>query len=277
MRIVLHSKYGQLGNRIILITHFIKYALKHNVKLEICNFQDYENDFDNAGLNSLSNKGIHFKELSFQDKIFRFLGYRFPNLVKNRVVIWDIRSSFDKKDRTCIIEDNIPNAQLIFPDGWLFRTAYLTGNDKTWVKALFRPNKQVSENLTKFEGYFKNNSVVGLHIRRGDYKTFLGGKYYFELSYYSKLIEEIKNEFPQSKIIICSDEKLPEEFKQIEGVKVSESDFLTDLFLLSNCRYIIGPPSTFSLLAGYIGDSNLMHVEGGLEIDKLKFKKVDKI
>src|SRR5690606_40520072 len=72
-----------------------------------------------------------FKELSFQDKIFRCLGYRFPNLVKNRVVIWDSRSAFDKKDRTCIIEDNIPNAQLIFPDGWLFRTAYLRSEEHT--------------------------------------------------------------------------------------------------------------------------------------------------
>lgn len=276
MQIILHNKYGQLGNRVILITHFIKYALDHQHKLDISNFEEYKTLFNERSLKSLEKSGIRFTKLSSIHKFYRTLGYRLGSKISNFIKIWDIRQAFDMQDRTCVLEDNFPSASYVFPDGWLFRSSKLSAHDRPWVQQLFRPNAAIEEKLSAFlKQLDSQKETIGLHIRRGDYKGFLGGKYYFEFDYYLKLIERIQEEFPQTNLIICSDEKLPEEFDKFDQVFVSKSDFVTDLFLLSKCAFIVGVPSTFSLIAAYLGDAKLLHVKGMLEIKKSDFLTID--
>ncbi len=276
MKIVLHNKYGQLGNRVILITHFIKYALDHQHKLYISNFEEYKTLFNESSLKSLEKSGIRFTKLSPIHKFYRALGYRFGPMLSRFITIWDIRQKFDMQEKTCVLEENFPTTNYVFPDGWLFRSEKLNAHDRPWVQQLFRPNAAIEEKISAFlKQLDSQKETIGLHIRRGDYKDFLGGKYYFEFDYYLKLIERIQEEFPHTNMIICSDEKLPEEFNKFESVFISNSDFVTDLFLLSKCAYIVGVPSTFSLIAGYLGHSKLLRVKGELEIKRSDFLNIN--
>lgn len=148
---------------------------------------------------------------------------------------------------------------------------------KQKIKDLFLPNSEVISKVENKINNFDNNLYVGIHIRRGDYKYWKNGKYYFSLEFYYKYINIIskffKKTFPNKKIkiIIASNEKFdihdPKLLKYLNS-ELSSHDIIrfndkeiTDLYALSLCDYIVGPPSTFSQWACFIGRGKLLFVD----------------
>lgn len=148
-----------------------------------------------------------------------------------------------------------------------------------FIRDYFTP---INERLEEIELFIKPlrqkyDILIGLHIRRGDYKTFLNGKFYYENEIYRKKIEEIKNCLNGLAvgIIICSND-------EINAKDISEKDayngpghFIDDMYTLANCDYIIGPPSTFTMWASFYGQKPLYKIENpNLEV-KLQDFKID--
>lgn len=117
-------------------------------------------------------------------------------------------------------------------------------------------------------------TLVGVHLRRTDYKEWMNGRYYYPLSLYCKLIHQAAECLPgKLKFLIFSDETITAEQLSASELDVSFSrnSFITDLVLLSRCHYLIGPPSTFSGTASFLGkakkftiysaDSNILSEE----------------
>lgn len=97
---------------------------------------------------------------------------------------------------------------------------------------------------------------VGVHLRRTDYKQWLNGRYYYPLDLYGKLIRQSADRLPgKLKFIIFSDEHLtPEDLKATDlDIAFSRNDALMDYIIMSRCHYLIGPPSTFSGTASFLG------------------------
>lgn len=128
-----------------------------------------------------------------------------------------------------------------------------------------------SEDANNQSVTFKKNIRLGLHIRRGDYDTFKGGAYYFNNKTYAEHIRwfcgllsncdtvhvyistndiTVSVETFQS---LCSD--LPVKIHILGGNQAE------DLCLLSKCDYIIGPPSTYSLVAAMYNDIPLYRID----------------
>jgi len=63
----------------------------------------------------------------------------------------------------------------------------------------------------------------------------------------------------QCKIIFFSNEPLS--FVEDENTYISKNDWYIDQFLMSKCDFLIGPPSTFTLWASYIGKVKYYHIE----------------
>jgi hypothetical protein len=66
--------------------------------------------------------------------------------------------------------------------------------------------------------------------------------------------------------LICSDERI--ELKNFDGLNVfqiKDAILIDDLYALSECDYIIGPPSTFSEWASFYGSVPLRVIENGVE------------
>ena len=100
--------------------------------------------------------------------------------------------------------------------------------------------------------------IVGVHVRRTDYKEWNNGAYYYGYETYRSFMEQIvKFSDKAVHFVICSDEKLEKGvFDPIKGqVTISDNDFMTDLSILSLCDYIIGPPSTFASYASFYGNT----------------------
>ena len=102
---------------------------------------------------------------------------------------------------------------------------------------------------------------LGVHIRRGDYARFLGGRYFYDDATMQRLIREFSQLIKGKTVVafVCgNDPGLDEEAYRRA---VPEVRFVfpkgnpgEDLCLLSHCDYLIGAPSTFSLVASMYRD-----------------------
>lgn len=161
-----------------------------------------------------------------------------------------------------------------FVRGWDFRVENLTEKHHEKLKKIYQFDKSSLKNKSLYllehinNLKMKSKFVVGLHIRRGDYKDWNGGKYFFDNEFYNNLIEKLKKQliardmYPY--IFAISDENVSNDIN---------CDFLTngsweiDQIVLQSCDLIIGPPSTFSMWASYISKIPLIHISSLLDMD----------
>ena len=110
------------------------------------------------------------------------------------------------------------------------------------------------------EGYVR----LGVHIRRGDYARFLGGRYYYDDATMVRLVREFAAVCPGSRLVVyvCGNDPKLDVGAYRRGVPEAEFVFPggnpgEDLCVLSHCDYIIGAPSTFSLVASMYRDARI--------------------
>ena len=153
--------------------------------------------------------------------------------------------------------------------GWEVRFYDLFVKYKQEIIDLFTFDESI---LSKTQAFMRGKSDgevrLGVHIRRGDYKTWLNGRYYYEDDVYQDYILQFRRLFPENNITvyICSnDPKLDKASYQehLQGMKVifPQGGQEDDLCLLSECDYLIGAPSTFSLVASMYHDTPLCWME----------------
>lgn len=128
------------------------------------------------------------------------------------------------------------------------------------IKRYFMPAENICSDVDCiFDREYTNNVIIGVHIRRGDYSTWHGGRYYYSLEQYANCCKLLMNLFSDKNkkciFFLSSNEKLEldSSWKDIPFFKLSSSSPISDLYALSKCSYIIGPPSTFSSWASFFG------------------------
>jgi hypothetical protein len=118
--------------------------------------------------------------------------------------------------------------------------------------------KQMAE--WKSDGF----TVVGVHIRRGDYREFMDGRYYYSDFIYESKIRALTMlcaaRGSRTKFILFSN--APSSVYSSEGLDGADSrnNWHIDHWLMSPCDLLIGPPSTFTLWASYIGKTPYFHI-----------------
>ena len=118
--------------------------------------------------------------------------------------------------------------------------------------------------------------LVGIHARRGDYRTYLNGKYYYSWKKYKNWILELKTILKDSRyrkigFVLCSDEKPPKSILKAEAIHYEGGQhFITDLHILTLCDYNIGPPSSFGTWVSWYGKVPRLVIEQNTEITNIK-------
>lgn len=109
----------------------------------------------------------------------------------------------------------------------------------------------------------QGKKLMAVHFRRGDYKLFNGGKWYYENEDFLSWMKMIYDEDNSLHFLIFSNEKVDLNIFRKYNLPVSIMDgtAIEDLCCMSKCDYIMGPPSTFSWWASYIGNSKLLWLE----------------
>jgi hypothetical protein len=123
---------------------------------------------------------------------------------------------------------------------------------------------ELPQNLVKnyniLKDYLGESPLIGIHMRKTDYRKWQNGKHFLEDAYYLKIVNCIKTSFVdiKPKFLFVSDEAID----SVEIQRLSSSnevfDFikdeslhpdLMDLVALSFCDLILGPISTYSAFA----------------------------
>ena len=155
-----------------------------------------------------------------------------------------------------------------FKKGWDTRndTHYLSSTKKQ-LQQIFRPKESIMTKAEAMINTIKEHTdlIIGVHIRHGDYKTFYNGKYYYTLEEFHAFMLQIKQLYPNKSVafFISSNENFSSDiFTGCECYRFGKepSGDILDLYTLSLCDKIIGPWSTYSRWASFIGEKPLCFI-----------------
>ena len=146
------------------------------------------------------------------------------------------------------------------------------------IKTTFTLSKDIEDSVdSQFLDNIKGYGItVGVHIRRGDYRLWQCGHYYLEMNQYCKICEQIKKLFPQQKLkfFLSTNESInAEDWEGIDFFVLNNTSAMKDLYGLTKCDIIIGPPSSFSRWAAFIGKKKLCFIQDK-EQHSFNFKQV---
>jgi hypothetical protein len=170
-------------------------------------------------------------------------------------------------------QEKIRPARIVFVYGWWMRTPALVQKHGDKIRAYFRPIKEYADASRAAVESLRRNAevVIGIHIRQGDFRGWLDGKYFFQPEHYAGWMRELVEQFPGRRVgfLVCSDE--PRSAAEFPGLAVGfgAGSPVGDLYALAQCDYILGPRSTFSQWASFYGEKPLLHVHSRNDLVKL--------
>ena len=156
-----------------------------------------------------------------------------------------------------------------FTKGWDTRrdTRYLQ-QTLPELKKIFRPKEEIMNKSQAMISRIKEHSdiVIGVHIRRGAYATWNDGRFFYELEEYHQFMLRIKELYQDKKVsfFISSNEDFSlDVFTDCDCSRFGKepSGAILDLYTLSLCDRLIGPFSSYSRWASFIGEVPLYFLE----------------
>jgi hypothetical protein len=275
VRIILHTKNGQLANRLLHLCSFISFADQFHAKIWYPGIEDYAHYFEIYRKSTLPTYPQNSNYVPFfLLKPARKLIFKWLNLLIRILRKIGLREGIFHK----IIEPNefghlpilnqdfyntISSKKIVFVQGWGFRSELYPENS---LRNVINTTRFLSSYYLKAEDLFKKlNSegtlIIGVHIRRGDYEHFEGGRYFYSLINYVNWMRQVNTLFGKNlTFVICSNENLKYSDQLLNcelDIRHADGHLITDLITLSKCDYIIGPPSTYSMWASFIGKKPL--------------------
>jgi hypothetical protein len=273
--IVISNKSGQLANRMFVFSHLMAFSLEHGTAIYNPSFDEYAEYFEGSkkGLMIQNSKIHHFFDRSvflrnFVFRVFRKLSRILPDIPIIKRFFQLIKLKNDEELFTLDTAQNIEllNSRYVtFLSGWLFRCREINSDHLGFIRDYFQPVSEHAENINRnmsdIRKHFK--TVIGIHIRRGDYETFQSGKYFYEIEQYRKIMLNIADLFKDEDpaFLICSNENIDTGVFKGLNVFKGPGHFVEDLYSLAKCDFIAGPPSTFSMWASFYGNKPLYMIE----------------
>ncbi|MBR1687912.1 MAG: glycosyltransferase [Prevotella sp.] len=168
---------------------------------------------------------------------------------------------------TTVQEQTMRRRRWVMAGGWYARWYDLFLKYKPEIIQLFAFDAAIEQRVAGILGD-EGPLRLGIHIRRGDYRTFCGGRYFYTDEQYAAVIDSFLAMEPHRPVdlFICGNDPqlnrayYEQRFAQCRVV-FPDGNPGEDLCLLSHCDYLIGPPSTFTLAAAMYHDRPLYWVK----------------
>lgn len=210
--IVVNSRAGQRSNRLVTIANAMATAIERGEDLRLTAFDEFKNDYTcevRWGGRVIFGNAKGWEAVRLLMATLKRIGWK--NVLAGRVV-----------------------------SDWTYRDAAALEKHADFIRAFFRP-RNVAEAKETWSGIRGGGeTVVGVHVRRGDYKDFEGGRYYYEDDVYERNKKAIGDE-------IGSSGRTP------KFVMFPLRSAVEDQWMMSRCDYLMGPPSTFTMWASFMG------------------------
>lgn len=273
-------KCGQLGNRLFAFAHLIAFAKANNYTIVNLSFDEYAKHFETTSQDVLSR--YPSRETIFRSnwlrnflftinravlKVLRITG--FYSSPFHRVIIADLPEYDFEQIRFCELDSEQfrinSRRPITILFGRFFRDFENLKKYQSEVKAFFKPKSAIQSKIENISAELRRDNpvLIGVHIRRGDYKEYKGGLYFYnQCQYRDKMLELVKLHLNKKfRFVICSNEQVDQSIFSDLDCRTGPGALVEDLYLLAVCDYIMGPPSTFSRWASFIGDVPLFQIE----------------
>ena len=279
--IIVKGLGSQLGNRLIQLSNFIAFCKENNLAMHYVGFGSYSVffEFTDTNTNTIhyqSNKSFGaLRYLNFllkypfvkryfytENKIIERMGLMPSSEISHLVLGTVDGCDIDNENEPLMIQCH--KSKYVIFEGWKYRATKSFDKHSVEIKRLLSPKETYLTNISSLIEKCKQKGeiIIGVHIRQGDYKTHLNGRFYYELSKYHLKMNECIKLFSDKKIVflICSDQVWKESDFQGFNVQLAKGQIIEDLYSLSKCDYILGAPSTYSAWASFYGNVPLYHI-----------------
>lgn len=263
--LVVADKPGRLGNQLLVFANLIAVAIERDYRVLNPAFEDYASlftgpegrlfiSFPPCGPR-LEGKTVR-KAAYFIARICAWSSKRIPfrnSLVGARELGWLELGDLSAGDLT----DELERRRVYFLQGWLYRDAEALRRQASVVREYFRLRDGLATDVELVMAAIRRprSVLVGIHIRRGDFKIW-PKEFYYSVAQYIALMEGLLLTMAPDKVtfLVASDENLmTDDFAHLP-VTFAPGVAIIDLYSLANCDLIVGPPSSFSMWASFIGN-----------------------
>lgn len=251
---------GQFGNGYFISAHRIAHALEYGYEARIHDLGNYLDQLNTTKPHPLI-RLAGGPAMLISKVIYRGLQAvtQSPRISFGNVeIIRDTQGAFPLRREELA---TLAASRTVVHRGWCYRDAELLIKHADSVRRILSlrddlvNTSQSADIMRRAQASF----WIGVHVRRGDYKSWHNGKFYFEDETYLDLASQAARHFSRHGrsvgIIGFSNEALnwPDE---IDGspVLTPRGSWWEDYLAMSLCDLIIGPPSTFSGAASFAGD-----------------------
>lgn len=272
--ITIVGKPGQLGNSLFLFANFLACAIEHDLRIANPAFDEYAEYFDTTRRDFFCRYPARrslFRGNRWTRKLFFSFNYYLTRLLvrggisgrylRAIALDWDEEVRLDSEEFLTLAR----RTSVLFAQGWLFRDYTNLHKHSEAIRAYFEPLEVFQHNV---EALIKRartgcDLLVGVHIRHGDYKRFLDGKYFYEVEEYARLMERVAQMYPDRRVgfLICSNVKQSAEAFKRFNFTFGNDHLIEDMYAFARCDLILGPPSTYTMWAAFYGEVPLYMIE----------------
>jgi hypothetical protein len=281
--IIVSCNYGRLGNRLHTHANILAWCIANDYNLTNISFKPYSHLFETQKYH-YSYSYLKTWNLGFYLIKFNFISNYFERLILSKK--WMQRLSFlfhyiEKDNGTTLEEhelDLIKSNKIIIIKAWDIRCQNSLKLVEEFVKKLLRPASYYIKPASNFINNLKKHydCLVGIHARRGDYKTYLNGEHYYSWEKYKTWILEFREilktaGYGNIGFVLCSDDKPPLSLLNEKNTHRADcKHYMEDLQCLTLCDYNIGPPSSFGTWVSWIGKVPRLILFNNTEIKSLE-------
>lgn len=271
--IIAGDKFGQLANRLFKMGHLCAAAIENDIELIYPHFDDYRKYFYSTQANDFNGYKI---SLAFHDNPALNGVIKSSFIAFNYLTKYLLKASFFHRNFTGTEQEldlsnksiqKIIQSKLTILNGWNIRDRKSFNKHRDEIKKIFQPASVYQANI---DAFFENMHegqlfLIGVHIRHGDYKSWLDGRYYYPFEIYANICRQIQKEMDSQqtpcRFIIFSDDNV--DLGYFDGLDCinGPGKVIEDLYSMAKCNLIVGPPSTFSMWASFYGSVPLYHIE----------------
>lgn len=210
--IIVNSRAGQRSNRLVTIAHAMATAIERGEDLRLTAFDAFKDDYAcevRWGGRVVFGDSKVWEVVRLLIATLKRIGW--TNVLAGRVV-----------------------------SDWTYRDAVVLEKHADIIRAFFQPRNVAGAKDTWRGIRDGGESVVGVHVRRGDYKDFEGGRYYYEDDVYERNKKAVGDGIVRSG-------------RTPKFVMFPFRSAIEDQWMMSQCDYLMGPPSTFTMWASFMG------------------------